>query len=439
MFAIRPDNGIAKAWWEKLVPKILVISPSGRVYNRDCVRWYRETLSSLEHYHNIGDAFVFDSSLKLLEFEHLDDCDIRNVEQKNIDRYNAEFDYVFLRGSNWIHQEMDWENAGQILPKLKIPIIAFGIGAQAPATGKIKLSPENEYIWKLIGERSTSLGVRGAYTAQVLWDLGVRNVRIIGCPTAFRNNDPELRITLPPLDSVKDVGITVRREVSALYSPDMAQYLRRHRDIIKVLAKRFDVRLMMQGEVEEKLLLWGTDEQRNKTLQWFKSHALLGPNFMDAEMERLYRTKLFYSDFVADYEALVRQKDLVLGYRLHGNLMALSNRVPSIYFTYDSRTAEFAETFSIPCYDVYSDKEFVLEDYWDQSLFERFNCAYHMRYREMREFLDENGIPHRMHRTAKAADALKTGISPKTADEAKGTESSKAAGSSGASNAPKAA
>jgi hypothetical protein len=296
---------------------------------------------------------------------------------------------------------MDWENAAQILPKLKIPIIAFGVGAQAPATGKIELSQDSQYIWKLISERSTSLGVRGAYTAQVLWDMGIRNVRVVGCPTAFRNNDPNLRIVLPPLESVKDVGFTVRREVSSLYSPDIAKYLSRHRDTIKMLAKRFDIRLMMQGEVEEKILIWGTDEQKREIRQWFKTHEMLGKYFMDSDMEYLYRTKLFYSDLVADYEALVRQKDLVLGYRLHGNLMALSNRVPSIYFTYDSRTAEFAETFAIPCYDVYADKDFVLEEFWDQALFERFNCAYHMRYREMREFLTENGIAHRMRDSVK--------------------------------------
>jgi polysaccharide pyruvyl transferase WcaK-like protein len=94
----------------------------------------------------------------------------------------------------------------------------------------------------------------------------------------------------------------------------------------------------------------------------------------------------------------VRQKDLVLGYRLHGNLMALANRVPSVYFVYDSRTAEFCETFAIPSYDVYSEREFVLEEYWDQSRFEHFNRAYAMRYRDMCDFLDENGVAHRMRR-----------------------------------------
>ena len=92
----------------------------------------------------------------------------------------------------------------------------------------------------------------------------------------------------------------------------------------------------------------------------------------------------------------LEQKDLVLGYRLHGNLMALANGTPSIYFTYDSRTVEFAETYQIPSFDVFSGREFRLEEYWDQSLFDKFNRAYHHTYREMRQFLVENGVDTKM-------------------------------------------
>ncbi len=88
--------------------------------------------------------------------------------------------------------------------------------------------------------------------------------------------------------------------------------------------------------------------------------------------------------------------------------MALANKIPSIYFTYDSRTSEFVETFGIPSYDVFSKKEFVLEEYWDMARFERFNRIYHQRYRDMRAFLDENGVSHKMK-----ADAAK--IEPRAA------------------------
>lgn len=377
-------------------PRILVMIPSGEVYDHDCVRWYNcsDVQASIDHYHNIGDAFVYDSSLKLLQFETLDVLRIREVKQADIDRYNAEFDYCFLRGSNYIHGSMDWENAIAVLEKLKIPVLAFGIGAQAPSKGPLVLSDQTKRVMNLIADRCTTLGVRGDYTADVLWSLGIKNVRVIGCPTLFRNNRPDLRIELPALDSLRHVCFTLRREVSHAYSPDIDVYQNVQRNAILDLARRFSIEVSAQGEIEEKKIVFGTSEQRAAALA-----ALEAEGWLKGEadpMAELYRYNLFYSDVVADYEEMVRRKDLVLGYRLHGNLMALASGVPSVYFTYDSRTAEFVDTFRIPSFDVYAGKPFRLEDYWDQGLFEKFNRAYHHRYHEMRTFLDENGIHHKM-------------------------------------------
>lgn len=376
--------------------RVLVISPSGEVYDHDNVRWYKHTdiQRSINHYHNIGDAFVFDSSLKLLQFSTLRDLNIRAPTDADIDRYNAEYDYVFLRGSNYIHPKIKWEQAAHVLSRLKIPVIAFGIGAQAPAKGKLELSEETKRVLSLIADRSVSLGVRGAFTADVLWQLGIRNTRIIGCPTVFRRNDPMLRIDLPPLEQVKTAVFTLRREVGSDYAKDVRHYLDLQRRTILELAGRFDLHVMAQGEVEEKKVLWGTPEQRDEAIAHLRKQGWLKGE--GDTMEALYASRLYYSDVVAEIERFVAARDLVLGYRLHGNLMALANRVPSVYFTYDSRTVEFAETFAIPSFDVFGDKPFRLEEYWDQSLFERFNRAYYQRWREMRLFLDENGVAHKM-------------------------------------------
>ncbi len=376
--------------------KILVISPSGEVYDHDCVRWYASMSfdKAPDHYHNIGDAFVYDSSLKLLRYSNLFGINIRNPTEREIERYNAEYDYVFLRGSNYLHQYMDWENAPAVLEKLRLPIIAFGIGAQAPSKGPLVLNEGTRRVLAIIAERSVSLGVRGAYTADVLWSQGIRNARIIGCPTVFRNNDPNLRIDLPPLERVREVAYTLRREVDPSYAQDLPRYLDMQRDTILDLSRRFNLDVLAQGEIEEKNILWGDPEQRGRNIAKLRAENWLRGE--DDPLERLYDTNLFYADSVAEFEAKLRAKDLVLGYRLHGNLLGLANRVPSVYFTYDSRTAEFAETLQIPSFDVFSGRPFRLEDYWDQGLFERFNRAYYQRYREMRLFLDENGVSHKM-------------------------------------------
>ena len=330
--------------------RVLVMIPSGEVYDHNNVRWYqyKNIQRNINHYHNIGDAFVFDSSLKLLNFEKLSVLPITEVKREEIDRLREEYDYVFLRGSNYVHAGMNWQHSATILKLLDLPVLAFGIGAQAPVKGAINLSEDTKTVLRIMADSTASVGVRGAYSAQVLWDIGIRNVRIIGCPTAFRNNDPDLAIRLPALDAVREVGITLRREVSTAYAKDIGHYLSFHRKLVQDMAERFDVVLMAQGEVEEKKLVYGTPEQQEEAVAALKANKWVADWYFDEEMEKLYRERLFYSDVVADYEALVRHKDLVLGYRLHGNLMALANRVPSVYFTYDSRTVEFAETFPDP-------------------------------------------------------------------------------------------
>lgn len=187
-----------------------------------------------------------------MNYEKASELPITNFSPEKIDQLREEYDYVILRGSNYINKDMNWRDTIPVLQRLKLPVIAFGVGAQAPVRGEIQLSEETKAVLRMIADPTVSVGVRGAYTAQVLNDIGIQNVRIIGCPTAFRRNNQHLRIKLPPLEEVSQVGVTVRREVSPAYAQDIEQYLTRHRDLIRTMAERFDVTLMAQGEIEEK-------------------------------------------------------------------------------------------------------------------------------------------------------------------------------------------
>jgi len=190
------------------------------------------------------------------------------------------------------------------------------------------------------------------------------------------------------------MAVCNRQEVSAAYARDIARYSQVQRDTLLSAAVRFDVTVMAQGEVEEKKIVLGTEAQRDEALATLVASGWLRGR--GDPLHALYSGVLFYSDVVADYDTVVRQQELVSGYRLHGNLVALANGIPSIYFTYDSRTQEFVETFAIPAHDIYSEKEFVLADYWDQARFERFNLTYSQRYRDMAAFLTESGVRHKM-------------------------------------------
>ncbi|NJR60068.1 MAG: polysaccharide pyruvyl transferase family protein [Cyanobacteria bacterium CRU_2_1] len=377
--------------------KILVMIPAaGEVYDHDCVRayHYRNVQANVDRYYNMGDLFVYDSSLKLLQFDQIEPLKISQFSQKHIDRYNAEFDYCFLRGSNYIHPYMNWEQAIPVLQKLKIPVIPFGIGAQSPAHSEIPLSEETKTVLKILADKCASVGIRGFYTAEVLNKIGIQNIDIIGCPTLYRFNNPTLQIALPPLEKIETIGYTLRREVDQSYSISIENYMQVQREMIFELGDRFNLTLIAQGEREEKVIFYKQQEKISQAidnlvfLKWFKDE--------NDPLLDLYLNRMFYSEIVSDYDDFTRKLDLVLGYRLHGNLMALANQTPAIYCSYDSRTREFADTYKIPCYDVDSKQKFVLEDYYRQDLFNQFNQSYQHYYRAMSEFLTKNGMSHKM-------------------------------------------
>jgi polysaccharide pyruvyl transferase WcaK-like protein len=86
--------------------------------------------------------------------------------------------------------------------------------------------------------------------------------------------------------------------------------------------------------------------------------------------------------------------------RLHGNVTALASGVPALYVVYDSRTREFAELLGIPTLDAYKEEEFSFDAAYDPARYAAFARRYAETYQEMRRFLDENGLAHRMRAVA---------------------------------------
>ncbi len=374
--------------------KILVLIPHGEIHGRDDVRAYhwQDIERNLTRYYNMGDLFVYDSSLKVLDFDEIEPLTISQVSPYDIDRCNAEFDYCFLRGSNYLHAEMQWECAEEVLSKLKIPVIPFGIGAQAPEDAPPRLSEQTMRVMRRMGDSCARVGVRGTFSAEVLNGIGVKNIEIVGCPTLFRARDSNLAIAVR--SDAEAVGFGLRREADAHYVSDLARYHGLQRRIIEDLDKRYSLTVLAQGEMEEKQIFYRSAEHLPAAV-----HNLVATGWFQSERDplyALYRNQLFFSEHVSDYEALMQRFDLVVTFRLHAALLALANGTPAIFCTYDSRSRELAETFAIPGFDMRERRAFVLEDYHTQQAFDRFNAAYRRGYDVMRGFLDANGMAHRL-------------------------------------------
>ena len=269
---------------EEKKPKILVMIPAGQVYQHDNVMIYSETRADyINRYVNTGDMMVYDSILKLLDVAGHDVLKIAQPTQPDIDRYNAEFDYVILRASNFIHEHMKWEKAEWVLEQLKIPVYAIGVGAQAETRRKIELSPESERIWKLIADRSRAIGVRGTFTAEVLSTIGIKNVEVIGCPSLFRKRKRDLVLNLKSPSDVKKVAFSLRRETSPYYAEDMKSFTALQREFLLRITENFDTTITIHGEPEEKAFFAKDEAAMAKATEHLRKLGWFTPDFENSD------------------------------------------------------------------------------------------------------------------------------------------------------------
>lgn len=374
-------------------PRVLVLSPSGEVYNHDYVRWYDQPHDQiLKNYFNIGDMVVYDSTLKMLTFQEARGTIIDETYSDYVTEYR-DFDYFMVRASNFLHNDMDWLHAIDLLDKVQLPVYAVGVGAQSSGRGVYKLTGKNLRFWQIVSERSRVIGVRGTFTADVLAASGIHNVEIVGCPSMFRTRKRDLNIQRPA--HIERLAFSIRREVDGAYADNTDRYREKQRDLMLQACSMFDVTVSIHGEPEEKAFFYKDEAGMKRARQIFFDEKWFTPESA-YDMERLYREKLFFFLRVEDYDTFIRQQDFAVGYRVHGILPGLANGVPGVMVNYDSRSTELANTHAIPSIKINEEDRIDLRRVLDEVDFSTFNRIHTLRYDKMKFVLDANGMPNRL-------------------------------------------
>jgi hypothetical protein len=393
--ALAPGSGLRPIATEAKL-RALVIYPAGEVYEHDKVRWYRAPMEKLlSDYFNIGDMIVYDSTMKLLRFAHLEPMKIISPTDADIARYAAEFDYVFVRGSNFIHEKMEWYRAVEVLEKVKLPVYAIGVGAQASRNRAIELSEGSKRFWSIVADRCASIGVRGAFSAETLRGNGIRNVEVVGCPSIFRTRDRDLKIRVPDQRDIRKVAFSLRREADRSYTADPAAYLANQKAALLKVDAQSEMVMSSHGEQEEKAFFLRDEASKQKAVAEFvRTGWWDGPD--DTAMRRIYEKQLFSFFDVEHYDDFARGLDLAVGYRVHGVLPAVAHGVPGVLVAYDTRSQELAETLKIPVVPEVALAEGGWRAVYQEAALNGLAKSYAHSYDRMRDFLDDNGIPHRM-------------------------------------------
>jgi hypothetical protein len=341
---------------------------------------------------NTGDLLVYDATLRHLKATKVTQLGFAAAQERQ-HWPKEQPDVTIIRGSNYLMEGLELGHMVPLLRHLKGPVVAIGVGAQAASWRRLSLSEGSVAFWRLVADKSASLGVRGAFSAEVLEAIGVRNVRLIGCPSFYLGGMPT-RPVKPVLARAARLGVTLNRHLQGQYTASTALSLLAQRRLLGAMARRPGSRPYAQGEREEMLLALGAPEHREKMLrQVLAAYGLEEDPYARQFLERNLAAHISIDSWAED---LARHVDAVVGLRLHGNVMAVQQGIPAIPIVYDTRTREMAELFDLPSIEMQTAGALDLDAMIEGAEFGGFEAAYVRNFATYHAFLEENLLAHRL-------------------------------------------
>lgn len=281
----------------------------------------------------------------------------------------------------------DWASALQNAGANSVTLV--GVGAQQKDyDANISLDSGTKYFLDFVSANSSSIGVRGEYTANILSSFGIQNVDIIGCPSLFLHKDRNFILNNRPMPD--------RPRIAIASTPDVS-FTSNIRDLL-LFGYIHEADYIVQSES------WITAEQQegaDADFGFYYNYSL-NDNFIETLHKWfLRRAKTFFS--FADWERYLTSIDFFVGARFHGAAMSIINGVPALPLAFDTRTRELCEYFRIP-FMLMGDFSLAyrMEDLWCKADYTDFNTIYKVRYDQYANFLRKNGLRNSLEHVGSA-------------------------------------
>ncbi|MEO4000990.1 polysaccharide pyruvyl transferase family protein [Mesorhizobium sp. CAU 1732] len=373
--------------------------------------------------HNVGDQFVASALGRALDFDEFYTL-TREATPEQFDIINNECHAVIAVMQNALYPGFfGTQLPVSYLKQLKIPVILLSLGVQFRFGDTIELTPEDVDSLKWLHDNAASSQVRGHMSQELLARYGIHNTRVLGCPSLLWSGKRDLKLKPPSYDNV---GFTIT-DMGAIPVLHAFQF-----DIMKKVfdrAKNFS--LVAQGgeyvlqdyltlrdgvhpSLREDYLVEGmtghtsevakTDysgglkpgqlmksyvtrysiEDKAKSVDWYYRE-------LPETLRRNIKERGFFSTQLPEYLRRSRDLSLIVGTRLHGNIIAISQGTPAVYAVHDYRLKDMVEFLKLPhmAFDR-GETDFDIENA-DWSEFERLMPTI---YDGFIDFFEENGLTH---------------------------------------------
>lgn len=288
---------------------------------------------------NTGNIVWFESIRRSIKYESMGVYPDSNVEITNI----------VIPMANQIHvadHSLEaWIKCLEAYNYKKCRITMIGLGAQmtteldTPKKLVSGLSYEQKNALKKLASRAESIGIRGSITAECLELMGIKNYRIIGCPSFYvddgrdRGNDrkakaDKLCVSWGSVDHKKEQFVR--------------EFFRRN-------VKESDALILQAMDDFPRTLYEGARLEERHMKRCYPDMVV-----SSSEIESYIKMhgKMFF-DWDTWQDFLKKEQfTLSVGCRFHGNMMSYLAGIPALWIVHDSRTRELCEAMALPCLEL---------------------------------------------------------------------------------------
>ena len=301
----------------------------------------------------------------------------------------------------------EWPHMFKISPQLKSKQrVILGVGAQAtfdqmkPKEYVKLLEPELIEWFHNISDCCESIGVRGEFTADVLKEMGINNVSVIGCPTWYANGYSQPDIIK------KDWSYDLKPACYTCWEAYSDWNVNWNNAILSEALKYKDPKFIMQSEFDIlPYLVMNTDilnflkysniKELRKSLKYIKKTFKFSKSALifNSKLRDLFR---FFVN-IPKWENFIRTRDFCYGMRIHGSIIALKQGVPAMTIVPDSRILEMSELYKIPHIKVsdIQSSDFSLRKFYEEADYSEMNKIYPKLLENYIDFLNRNGLKHK--------------------------------------------
>jgi hypothetical protein len=319
-----------------------------------------------------------------------------------VEEIHERYEVIVIAAANFIFRGFDLSPLAAFIESTRLRCVMVGLGVQAPAAGArfTDIPAGTRRLLHIVADRGHTVGVRGDFTADVMNRFGIRNVRVVGCPSLYRARTPALTIRRP--DPTKPMRVSLNGSRNIVEHSMAPMTATRVEAALIRLSMENGYEYVLQNEDPEMRILWSESEAPGHA-----AHLATIIRRLDLQTtpQRLFehiraRNRVFLN--LEDWDRYMALVDYSLGSRVHGNLIALTNGVAATILALDVRTTEMAELMAIPHVSIVDVREVNVAELAARSDYDAFERRYKVLYERYATFLDDNDLAHRLRATGAA-------------------------------------